>query len=68
MLLHAPAVYEWVARMWNSKQSTIPIGTVIATPGSLPPSWDKLLQLLPDFLNYYHLNALAYKNSQKEFI
>ena len=64
----APAVYEWMARLWNctsSKMRSIPNG--FPPPGSLPQCWDELFPLLPDYLTYYHLNAVAYKKGEAYF-
>ena len=69
MQQRAPAVYEWVARLWNCKCSRMPAEgpTGFPEPGALPDSWGPLLKLLPDYLQYYSLNAQAYRNGASSF-
>ena len=72
MQLRAPAVYEWVARLWNCKKSKIQQmhkKISLPPPGTLPSSWMRLLlPLLAEYLEYYHLNAVAYRNGRSSFV
>ena len=64
MQQRAPAVYEWMARLWNCEGSRLDYDTGFPEPGSLPLNWDRLLALLPDYLEYYHLNALVVRDGK----
>lgn len=64
----APNVYEWVARLWNCTSSKMrETQPNFPESGTLPKSWHKLLKLLPDYLEYYRLNALSYSKGDNFF-
>lgn len=65
----APAVHEWVARLWNSKGSEVDTRySNFPEESELPENWNKLLQLLKDYMRYMRLNLNAYLNKEKYFI
>lgn len=56
----APAVYEWVARLWNARASRVREGW--PAPGGLPPVWRELLaEIGAGYLPYLHANAAAFR-------
>jgi glutathione S-transferase len=62
----APAVFEWVARLWNAKHSTTP--QVWCPTGTLPSGWTALLRDVgAAYLPYLHQNALAWRAGRKRF-
>jgi glutathione S-transferase len=62
----APAVFEWVARLWNARHSTTQGEWVAA--GSLPPGWQPLLKDAGEaYLPYLHANAIAFRDGRKSF-
>lgn len=64
----APNVYEWIARLWNCKSSKMKnINPDFPSDGQLPASWDKLLQLLPDYFDYYLLNYQSFHLNKSSF-
>ena len=83
MQQRAPAVYEWVARLWNARHSAISGGW--HAPGSLPPDWlpaiTGLAALLhassvafqalkyagAAYLPYLHANAVAWREGRRRF-
>lgn len=67
MQQRAPAVYQWVATLWNCKGSRLSDSTGFPKAGSLPDNWKPLLRLLPEYLEYYHLNAKAYAEGKGQF-
>lgn len=67
MQQRAPAVYEWVARLWNCKGSKLQGESGFPPFGTLPQNWAPLLSLLPEYLEYFHLNAVAYRDGRREF-
>mmetsp|Transcript_25526 Transcript_25526/g.37687 ORF Transcript_25526/g.37687 Transcript_25526/m.37687 type:complete len:453 (+) Transcript_25526:140-1498(+) len=67
MQLRAPAVFEWMARLWNCRSSTLGDDTGFPSPGRLPDSWSPLLRLVSEYLRYSHLNAMAYQKGHKDF-
>lgn len=67
MQQRAPAVYEWVARLWNSKSSKMQEPNGFPAQGTLPANWKRLLGLLPEYLEYSHLNAVAYREGKSTF-
>ncbi|CAE7600220.1 unnamed protein product, partial [Symbiodinium microadriaticum] len=67
MQIRAPAVYEWIARLWNCKHSKLTCENGFPTAGCMPATWAKLLPLLRDYLEYLHLNAVAYRDKKKVF-
>lgn len=67
MQQRAPAVYQWVATLWNCKGSRLDDSTGFPPTASLPSNWYRLLGLLPEFLEYYHLNAKAFSENKNQF-
>ena len=66
MQSRAPAVYEWVARLWNSKHSKTTGAWVKA--GTLPTGWTPILSDLGEaYLPYLHANAMAWRDGRKTF-
>lgn len=60
----APAVYEWVARLWNSHGAK---GSW-AAPGTLPAGWSALLRDVgAAYLPYLYANAVAWREGRKTF-
>ena len=68
MQQRAPAVYEWVARLWNCKQSQLTGENGFPAAGTLPSSWNRLLPLLREYLDYSHRNAMAFKDGKTMFV
>jgi hypothetical protein len=67
MQQRAPAVYEWMARLWNCKGSRLSGEPGFPSAGTLPKNWGALLSLLPEYLEYFYLNAAAHRDGKKEF-
>jgi len=69
MQQNAPAVFEWVARMWNCKYHQLSDTSFhpSSKAGSLPTSWDNLFPLVSEYMDYLHQNAVAWKNKQTSF-
>ena len=70
MQQRAPAVYEWIARLWNSRQTNfMSIESKLPSFGEeiLPTNWKPLLGLLKDYLYYYSLNRIAINKGEKYF-
>lgn len=66
MQSRAPAVFEWVARLWNATASTTP-GAWCA-PGTLPDGWTPILDDVgAAYLPYLHANAVAYRDGRRQF-
>jgi glutathione S-transferase len=66
MQSRAPAVFEWVARLWNAKASTTH-GDWCA-PGSLPDGWTPILRDVgAAYLPYLHANAVAFRDGRRHF-
>ena len=66
MQTRAPAVFEWVARLWNSKHSTTTGDWVQA--GTLPSGWTPILRDIGEaYLPYLHANAIAWREGRKTF-
>ena len=64
----APAVYEWVGRMWNCKQDKLSSTfESVCDNGTLPTSWNKLFPLVAEYLQYLHQNALAWRLNKPSF-
>jgi len=64
----APAVYEWVARMWNAKASRLSGSDLSVTATGKPKGWDPLLKdVCQSYLKYLSENAKAYENGQSTF-
>ncbi|MGB1580940.1 MAG: glutathione S-transferase N-terminal domain-containing protein [Nevskiales bacterium] len=66
MRKQAPAVYEWLARLWNAKVSRMPQEQKI---GDFSHSgWDWVLgDIVQTYLPYLADNALAWQESRKRF-
>jgi glutathione S-transferase len=57
----APAVYAWVARLWNARRSDVR-GAWWA-PGTIPEIWREILTDVGEaYLPYLHANAVAWKS------
>lgn len=68
MQLRAPAVYEWIARLWNAKYFKFKnISIDVSSSNTLPENWKLLLPLLKDYLRYYSLNRIAHRQHQQFF-
>jgi len=64
MLGRAPAVYEWLARLWNARGSRL-AGTLEA---GIPSDWSPILREVGDaYLPYLCANAEAWKARQQRF-
>ncbi|MGH8505387.1 MAG: glutathione S-transferase family protein [Stenotrophobium sp.] len=64
MQARAPAVYEWVARLWNSHGAR----GEWAPAGTLPQGWTPLLRDAGEaYLPYLHANAIAWREGRKHF-
>jgi glutathione S-transferase len=61
----APAVWEWVARMWNAKASTLATGALVAgIPSDLEPL---LAEIGETHLEYLSANAIAWQAGHARF-
>jgi glutathione S-transferase len=61
----APAVYEWLARMWNAKASRLPSPAFAMPDGpGYAAIWKRICGL---YLPYLHQNALAFRAGRKAF-
>jgi glutathione S-transferase len=62
----APAVYAWVARLWNARWD-VDDGPWVA-PGTVPLGW---IEILADagasYLPYLHANAVAWRSGRRRF-
>ncbi len=66
MQQRAPAVYEWVARLWNARHSQTRGEWTAA--GELPAGWLPILKDIGEaYLPYLHANALAWQAGRKRF-
>jgi len=66
MRMRAPAVYEWVARLWNARHSAIDGAWPQA--GTLPPGWTPILRDIGEaYLPYLHRNACAFRDGEERF-
>jgi glutathione S-transferase len=64
MLRRAPAVYEWLARLWNARGSRTS-GTLVA---GIPPEWSPILREIGEaYLPYLCANAEAWKARRQRF-
>jgi glutathione S-transferase len=64
----APAVYEWVARLWNARASRIGSGAWLAAPGGLPSDLEPLLARAGRrYLPVLHAQAKAVAEGRGEF-
>jgi glutathione S-transferase len=61
----APAVYEWVARLWNARASRLQ-GAAWPAPGALPPVWRELVgEIGAGYLPALHANAAAWRSGAR---
>ena len=69
MQQRAPAVMEWVARMWNCRRSTLPSSTSKSDDPmvSLPKGWEALRPLFKEYLVYLDHNARAWSDGESQF-
>ena len=66
MQMRAPAVFEWVARLWNARHSELH-GDWLA-PGAMPDGWRPILQDVgAAYLPYLHANAVAWRDGARRF-
>lgn len=67
MQARAPAVFEWVGRMWNARASRF--GELAwPAPGTLPELWQPILRDIGEaYLPYLHANATAWRDGRKRF-
>lgn len=66
MRREAPAVYEWLARLWNCKAEGLPDQQHWQLPEG--PQWQALLaRLAGDYLPYLQQNAEAYRDGKSRF-
>lgn len=66
MQQRAPAVFEWVARLWNARASVMSGEWVAA--GTLPAGWTPILRDIGEaYLPYLHANAAAWRAGKKNF-
>jgi len=67
----APAVYEWVARLWNASQSTIQRKSKESSQiktGTIPETWSPILRMIgSQYLPYLHANAVNYSLGKTHF-
>jgi len=64
MMERAPAVYAWVARMWNAKHDSLTGEWV----NGIPDDWSPMLRDIGGgYLRYLTANALAWKEGKKKF-
>ena len=64
----APAVYEWVARLWNARASRIGSGAWAPSSGGLPQGLDPLLaRAARRYLPVLHANARAVADGRDRF-
>ncbi len=62
----APAVYEWLARLWNARGSALPSPPVFTLPEGA--GWAYILKdICSVYLPYLHQNALAFRARKKVF-
>ncbi|KAI9033522.1 hypothetical protein DFJ74DRAFT_194987 [Hyaloraphidium curvatum] len=69
MRRRAPAVYAWVARLWNSRPSSTGTPFVpCAPPGEIPDTWLPLLRRVGEwYLPYLRADALAFREGRASF-
>jgi len=62
----APAVGEWVSRLWNARQTTT--GGEWHEPGAVPADWMPILADVGGaYLPYLHANAVAWREGRRHF-
>jgi hypothetical protein len=68
MQQNAPAVFEWVGRMWNCKHHRLaPSFQPSSPPGSLPSTMSGLFPLVREYLEYLTENARAWRWDESSF-
>ena len=68
MQQQAPAVYEWIGRMWNLKDSKVSLSMKLDKEDEeIQNSLRKLFPFVSEYLKYLHQNALAWKSNQSSF-
>jgi glutathione S-transferase len=66
MRMDAPNTYEWLARLWNSKQEKL--GPKVKWQWPVAEYWNSLLdRIANDYLTYLEQNASAYFSDKKRF-
>eukprot|EP00927_Polykrikos_kofoidii_P051773 TRINITY_DN45563_c0_g1_i1.p1 TRINITY_DN45563_c0_g1~~TRINITY_DN45563_c0_g1_i1.p1 ORF type:complete len:467 (+),score=58.33 TRINITY_DN45563_c0_g1_i1:111-1511(+) len=73
MQQRAPAVYEWIARLWNSRLCDMHFkgkDVCVGEPRSVdvPYGWERLLPVVARYLEYLQLNAQAWTAGQDFFL
>ena len=64
----APAVFEWVGRMWNAKGDKYSQRPFNCEPGCLPHHWEALISdVCSSYLPYLEENAKAFQGGKKRF-
>jgi glutathione S-transferase len=64
----APAVYAWVARLWDAKGAQLAQAPLSAPPGAVPPGWGPLLAAAGrQYLPYLTANAVAWREGRPHF-
>jgi glutathione S-transferase len=62
----APAVFEWIARLWNTRHSATK--GEWTKPGELPTGWTPILKDVGEtYLPYLHANARAFQDGRHKF-
>jgi glutathione S-transferase len=62
----APAVYAWVARLWNARRD-VDDGAWVAE-GTVPAGWNEIIaDAGSSYLPYLHANALAWRGGRRRF-
>lgn len=67
MQQRAPAVYEWISRLWNCKQSQMSEETGFPSDGKISLSIMPLLELCGEYIAYLHDNAVAFQQKKINF-
>ena len=68
MRARAPAVYAWVARLWNASGAALADAPLSAAPGALPPGWGPLLEDVGrSYLPYLLATARAWREGRARF-
>jgi glutathione S-transferase len=66
MQQRAPAVFAWVARLWDARHSAV--CSEWQPAGTLPPGWMPILRDIGRaYLPYLHANALAWRAGRRRF-
>jgi glutathione S-transferase len=66
MRRRAPAVYEWLARLWNATTAKLGLRQTWTWPAG--DHWQALLlRVAREYLPYLHQNAVAFRDGRKRF-